>query len=362
MILNHTSILIIGNRQAPLHLSEGRLAQLGYTSTRSEPGNALELARATPFDLFLLDLASPGAASSETLILQLKADATLKQTPLVLISDDVTAIEQGLVQGADDFLLDAESATLLETRLAANLERVRLSRSLKAANAETSRFVSEVSHEIKTPMTSIKGYADLLLMTAAADLKPAQLEFLQVIRENIGQMAKLVSDLTDIVKAEAGTLYLEPESVSVAMVVKSALEPFPATIKANHQTMSVEIPAGLPPVRAEWARVVQIVSELVDNACSYTPPDGQITVSAEAAGDMVRFMVRDTGCGIAEEHLLHVFDRFFSVKSKADAGKKSGPGLGLSLAKSLVEAQGGQIQLNSKPGHGTTVYFTVPIY
>jgi len=229
---------------------------------------------------------------------------------------------------------------------------------VEADRAKT-EFVSMVSHELRTPMTSIKGYADLLLMGSAGTLSDRQERFLTIIRNNVDRLTTLVDDLLDISRIESGRLDLEPEPMEVKEAVDRVITSMQARADEKSLGLRSEVPPKLPTVEADLDRVVQILTNLVGNACQYTPSDGEIVVSARREDGEVQISVQDTGVGIGPEDRERIFDRFFRADDPLVQGT-SGTGLGLAIVKSLVEMHGGDIWVESELGEGSVFTFTLP--
>lgn len=225
-----------------------------------------------------------------------------------------------------------------------------------------SEFVSTVSHELRTPMTSIKGYADLMIMGAAGALTEPQMRYLQVIKNNANRLHNLVNDLLDISRIETGKTTLDLRPLDVPQIIAESLEHLHGRIQHEGKQLEVatQIAPALPLVNADHARVIQILTNLLDNAFNYTPENGKITIIAEPGKNNVYLSVADTGIGISEENQEKIFDRFFRSED-AIVQKVAGTGLGLSIVRSLVEMHGGRLQLESRPGQGSTFTFNLPI-
>jgi CheY-like chemotaxis protein/nitrogen-specific signal transduction histidine kinase len=220
-------------------------------------------------------------------------------------------------------------------------------------------FVSTVSHELRTPMTSIKGYADLLMMGAVGELADKQRNFLSIIKNNADRLTELVNDLLNISRIESGRIELSPKAIRLEQMINQVVTTMETRVNDNDLTLRLEVPRDLPSVFADPARVVQVLTNLVANACQYTPPNGEIVVSACTSGDDVRVSVADTGIGIAQEDKEKIFDRFFRADDSR-VQKVSGTGLGLPIVKSLTEMQGGQVWVESELGKGSKFTFTLP--
>ncbi|HOT90800.1 MAG TPA: HAMP domain-containing sensor histidine kinase [Anaerolineae bacterium] len=236
----------------------------------------------------------------------------------------------------------------------------------EAALAEAQRarrqFVSLVTHELRVPMTSIKGYTDLLLKGIVGPISDAQRNFLQTIRTNVERMSRMVADLSDINKLEAGALQLTPTAVALNEALDEALRNLASAIEAKRQTLIREIPDTLPALWCDRARLVQVLGNLLSNAHLYTPEGGVIAVSAEYTPDeaqSVRIAVRDTGIGILPEEQGRIFEMFFRA-SDEETRQIVGNGLALHLSKLLIEQQGGRIWFTSERGKGSTFIVQLP--
>jgi signal transduction histidine kinase len=263
---------------------------------------------------------------------------------------------------------DAMAASLQQAReeeareAELRLQNVRLEQEARAAqeaNRLKDEFVSMVSHELRSPLTSVRGYVDLLLEGSAGGLSTEQREFLQVVNHNSGRMLSLINDLLDIARIESGRVQLNCQPVEVDQLVAQAAESLRPQIEAKSQVMDVALTGDVPRVWADPDRGVQILVNLLSNASKYTPEQGRIRLDAVARGPEVEIRVRDTGVGIPPEQLEQLFTRFFRVSGEA-ARMAGGTGLGLVITKALVEAQGGSISVESEPGVGSTFAFTLP--
>ncbi|WP_303773310.1 GAF domain-containing protein [Anaerolinea thermophila] len=244
-----------------------------------------------------------------------------------------------------------------------------LYQAVQNANLAKSEFVSFVAHELKNPMTSVKGYTELLAAGAVGPVNDAQANFLNTIRANIERMNTLVSDLNDLSKIEVGRLRLEFKAVSLAEVVEGVVRSTRRQIDEKKQTLEISIPSDLPPAWADRTRLEQVLVNLVSNAHKYTPQGGHILVAAERARniwnpegvpEVIHVWVKDDGIGISEEDQKKIFQKFFRSEDPKTR-EVPGTGLGLNITKSLVEMQGGTIWFESEFRKGTTFHFTVPI-
>jgi signal transduction histidine kinase len=248
----------------------------------------------------------------------------------------------------------------LADHMAIAMTNARLYADVKAANEAKSEFVSVVSHELKIPMTSIKGYAQLLQMGAGGQISEEQRSFLDVISGNVDRMDTLVRDLLDVSRIETGRIKLELQSVNLAAIVDEVVRLLRQEFEARQHTLAVDVPADLPPVRADRTRLAQVLANLLGNAYKYTPAGGFVNVHAEIQDGLVLCSVADTGIGISAQDQKKLFQKFFRADDKF-VREVGGTGLGLSIARSLVELQGGEMWAESKLGQGSVFSFTVPI-
>ena len=240
---------------------------------------------------------------------------------------------------------------------------------VQEADLAKTEFISFVSHELKTPMTSIRGYTDLLLAGAVGVINDPQENFLNTIKTNVNRMATLVSDLADVSRIESGRLRLEFTALEINSVVDEVVRSQATGVNEKEQTLELQIPEDLAPVWGDRNRIVQVLTNLVSNAYKYTPKGGTITILAEETenrwdpeGAVVVNLVtvRDTGIGMTAEDQEQVFTKFFRSPDPK-AREAPGTGLGLNITRYLVEMQGGKIWFESDYGVGTAFYFTVPI-
>jgi len=240
---------------------------------------------------------------------------------------------------------------------------------VQRANEAKSEFVSFVAHELKNPMTSIKGYTELLAAGSVGQINDMQSNFLHTIRSNVERMSALVSDLNDNAKIEAGRLRLDYKPVDVPDVVEDVIRSTKRQVEDKRQSVELRLPTELPQVWADRLRVGQVLTNLVSNAHKYTPEGGKILVGAEStvnqwdpsgAKQVVHLWVKDDGIGIGVEDQAKIFQKFFR-SDDSKAREAPGTGLGLNITKSLVEMQGGRIWFDSEFRKGTTFHFTVPI-
>jgi len=240
------------------------------------------------------------------------------------------------------------------------LDNARLYEAVRQANQAKSEFVSVVAHELKQPMTSIRGYASMLLKEVAGPLTAQQKQFIRTISSNEERMRVLVSDLQDVARMETGQLRLDMEPTRLREALDKALETIQGQIKARSQRLVLRVAENLPTIHADPARLTQILINLLSNACKYTPEGGRINVRAWLQNSHVQCAVSDNGIGIAPEDQEQLFTKFFRAEDPM-VQEETGTGLGLCIVKNLIELQGGEIKLESQLGAGSTFSFTLPV-
>jgi len=224
-------------------------------------------------------------------------------------------------------------------------------------------FVTNVSHELLTPLTVIKGYTDVLLMGAAGPVSPMQAKSLDLIRAHSDRLNLLVKDLLDRARIESGKVQLVLGPLSVRDILNSVVEMVQAQMVESQKAMNlhVDVPDDLPSAWGDHVRLTQVLSNLAENAYNYTPANGTLTLRARCDGPEIIMEVTDTGIGIPDEHRPRLFDRFFRGDDPLVMAT-AGAGLGLSIARQLIEMQGGRIWLKeSAVGRGSTFAVTLPV-
>jgi len=222
-----------------------------------------------------------------------------------------------------------------------------------------SEFVANVSHELKTPITSIVGFTETLLDGAMQDPDTCR-EFLEIILEEGNRLQRLVGDILDLSKIESKQIHLELETVPIGELIQSATKTMEDQFRAKQLTLEVQLPDPLFTVTVDRDRFRQILLNLLSNAMAYTPSGGKVTVRAERDAESWRLQVADTGIGIPKEDLPRIFERFYRV-DKARSRASGGTGLGLAIVKHLVEVHKGTIHVESQVGEGTTFTLTFPL-
>jgi two-component system, OmpR family, phosphate regulon sensor histidine kinase PhoR len=220
-------------------------------------------------------------------------------------------------------------------------------------------FVANVSHEFKTPLTAIQGFAETLL-SGALDDPTSNRRFLEIIRTHAVRLARLTNDLLKLARIEAGKLELEFFPVGLMELIEGCAETTLLKASRKQITLEIEVPPGLPAVRGDATLLRDVLQNLLDNAIQYTPECGHIRVSADLRGKEAVVTVTDTGIGIPTADKERIFERFYRVDA-ARSREAGGTGLGLSIAKHIVEAHGGHLWVDSVIGEGSKFSFSIPV-
>ncbi len=230
-----------------------------------------------------------------------------------------------------------------------------MAESLAGVERRRTELLGDLSHELRTPLTVLGGYLEGL---SDASIAPEPFLFERLGRE-VNRLRRLVADLGELSRVEAGSLPLECSAVKLHALVTEVVQKFGDQIPEDGPFLNNQIPETAPAVWADPDRIVQVLNNLIGNAVRHTPPGHQITVYCTDREDRLQIAVRDTGSGIAADHLPHVFERFWRAdpsRSRASGGS----GIGLTIVKRIVELHGGEVAVESKPGVGSTFSFTLP--
>lgn len=231
---------------------------------------------------------------------------------------------------------------------------------VQAINKAKSEFISAVSHELRTPLTSIKGYAGLLMQGKLGEIPQAVFERLEKINKHTDSLVQLINNLLDISRIESGRTTMNMSNCQLKDVVSNVHDLLTPQLRERQINWTENIPQKLPELMLDESQIERIFINLASNAIKFTPPDGTINVTMMLNEDHIKTEVSDTGIGINEDDLLKLFNEFYRVENEINMSVK-GTGLGLPLAKKIVEAHGGKMWVTSKVNEGTTFHFTLPL-
>jgi signal transduction histidine kinase len=282
-----------------------------------------------------------------------------KPTGILHIVEDVTFIgetNQRLTQQRNDLYL------LHEQLRRSNLQLEAANTELRALDELKSKFVSIAAHELRTPLASILGYVDFMLDDPLVTLHPDHEKGVNIIGKSAKRLLAITNDLLDVTRIEAGRIELTLQSLNLPDIVEEIVTNLHPEIEQKQQHFTLEKQPFLPPALCDETRTAQIFSNLLSNAIKYTPERGRIAISLHHSPqeEAIIAAVSDTGIGIPTKDLQNIGKNFFRA-SNVHLSKANGAGLGLSIARSLIELQGGRFWIESKLGEGSTFYLTIPV-
>jgi signal transduction histidine kinase len=225
-----------------------------------------------------------------------------------------------------------------------------------------STFVANVSHELRTPLVSMDKSISLILSKTAGEINKDQEQFLSIAQRNLKRLGLLINDLLDLSKLEAGKLQLKRELSGIKKVIEESVEGLNTWAATKGITLEKAVQEGLPELNIDPNRLIQVLNNLIGNAIKFTPKEGKVTIEAKLGENNreIQVSVIDTGIGIPKENLPKIFSKFYQIgeRSASDIG---GTGIGLSIAKEIVELHGGRIWVESEHGHGAQFKFVLPV-
>jgi sigma-B regulation protein RsbU (phosphoserine phosphatase) len=367
----HSHVLLIEDNAGDadlvrLRLVEGDPAAQVRCVTRLADGLA-SMAKLPP-SVVLLDLNLPDSRGADTFR---KVLEKAPGVPVVILSgqDDEVLAMQALHQGVQDYLVKGDiTSRHLEHTMRYAIERQALTRSLEMSRLQQlafkNQFLSHISHELRTPLTCIHQFVTILLDGLAGDINPEQRDHLETVLNGVNQLRAMIRDLLEATRAESGKILIEPHCIALGDLIKQAVSMLAATAKDKQVGLEVRLDTGIPLVYADPDRVLEVLINLIDNGIKFTPPSGSVLVKAylvEADPNMVYLSVTDTGRGIGPETKPLIFERLYQDPDSGSINR-AGLGLGLFIAKELVELHGGRIWVVSEIAKGSTFSFTLPLY
>lgn len=238
-------------------------------------------------------------------------------------------------------------------------ERIQQFEALRDLDRIKGDFINAASHELRTPLTTITGYAEFLEDEVAGPLNGEQRGFVTQIQEGARRLQRIVDDMLDFARLEAGSFMLVKHEADLGLLIREELSDLRAQAEEADLTLAAEVPEEAMQVSMDPRRVGQVLLNLLGNALKFTPAGGNVTIRLSATPEAARVEVVDTGIGISEQYLSRLFQKFFQVDPSMTR-ERGGAGLGLSIAKALIEEHGGEIGVSSRLGEGSTFWFTLP--
>jgi len=313
-------------------------------------------------DCVLLDLHMPQPDGLEILRRIRDARSRLGFLPVLVLTGDVEPVARNnaLDLGADDFLLKPLDRNEVVLRVRNLLATRRLHVELARAYRHKSEFLASMSHELRTQLSSVIGFSELLLSDTTDRFdEPRRRKFLAQINSSGRYLLDLTSDILDLAKIESGHVTLRLETVMIVEIAHGVIRDMDPLAAKKAIRIKAEL-AAAGQVQADAGKLRQMLLNLVSNAVKFTPEGGRVTIGAQRLADTVEISVSDTGIGIAESEFEHLFEEFRQIDSDV-AREQHGTGLGLALTKRFVELHGGQIRLASELGKGSVFTLSLPL-
>ena len=367
-------LLVVDDNEENRDVLARRLQKQGHWAVTVPGGQeALDALADQPFDLVLLDIMMPGMDGYEVLS-RIKSDPKTQRLPVIMISalDEMDSVVRCIEMGAADYLPKPFNPTLLRARVGASLREKRArDRELRytAELAESYRKLQELErlrddlthmivHDLRTPLTSL--LSGLQTVPLVGDLNGTQSEMLEIAVEGGQTLLGMINNLLDVEKMEQETVPLDRTLLTAAGLIERAVGQVAMLAQADGLALVQKALLDLPPFPGDEDKLRRTLVNLLGNAVKFTPAGGAITAAAERGDGAMLFSVRDTGEGIPPQAFDRIFEKFGQVESRK-AGRKMSTGLGLTFCKLAVEAHGGRIWVESRPGEGSAFFFTIPL-
>lgn len=299
-------------------------------------------------------------------ILRTMPEGILEEEKLALLSRDeleekIKERTLELVNANEELQIEIKERKRTERELKKSKQRIELKNiQLKKLDKLKTNFLNAISHELRTPMSSIKGYIQMLLKQILGDINEEQKRGLEVVLRNTNRLDALIQDILDISRLESGTLKFFPGKTGIGKIVTESVETMQSAADLKNIRINVDVKDRIPELVVDQERVKQVLVNLIDNAIKFSPDSSSVNVRAKRQGDDVLFEVQDFGRGIPKDKQKRVFEAFYQVNSGMDR-KFGGAGLGLSVSRGIILAHGGEIRVRSTLNKGSTFVFTLPI-
>ena len=365
------SILIVDDSQHSRLLLTAFLKAAGYTEVPAAASarEAFEclgmndpVGSAAGVDLILMDITMPGMDGVEA-CRRIKATPCLQDIPIIMVTghDEAKYLDQAFAAGAMDYITKPVNKSELQARVRSALNLKQEMDRRKQESLAKTQILSTVSHELKTPLTSILAYIDLLMgpPQTMTSLDARQQRYIGRIQKNARRLKVLIDDLLDISRIEAGSLELNLENLEILPEIEEVIHSLQNHVNEKRTKVALNIPSAKYYVKADRLRFSQVMTNLLSNAYKYSPVEATVTITAKESARRIQIDVSDTGIGISTADQSQLFTKFFRADNSWTR-EVSGIGLGLCVTKHLIEAQGGEIWVESEEGKGSTFSFTLP--
>jgi diguanylate cyclase (GGDEF)-like protein len=375
------SILIVDD-QAGMRKTLGGILEEDYEISEAETGNqALEQVKKQPFNLVIIDIRLPDIDGIEVLrnIKKINEDIiAIMISGYATIETAIKAMNEGaysyiakpfnldevkavIKRALEEQRLSRENKQLLIDLKKANERLEKANKELEELNRVKSEFVSTVSHELRTPLTTMKEFVALILDEIPGKINKEQAEFLNIINENINRLARLINNMLDLSRIESGRMELNRREINMNTVAEEVIKSLQAQAIEKDILLQNLLPNDLPTVYADFDKILQVLTNLVDNAIKFTQKGGKVIIVGNKINEQVEVSVIDSGIGIAKEDCSRIFDKFQRIELPTTQQIR-GSGLGLSICKAILELHNGNIRVESEVGKGSNFTFSLPTY
>ena len=359
----------------------GILEDAGYQAIGLQSGaEALEAIRSREFDAIITDIRLPDVGGMEILELarEINPDAAvIMVTGYASVETAVDAVNQGayayfvkpvnpeeikttIANALRQLRLSQENKRLVDSLQCSNKLLYEANEELRKATQAKSEFLAHMSHELRTPLNVIIGFSELMLDEVPGGINEEQRQCLSDILAGGKNLLSLINDILDLSKIESGKMELRLRNVVIADVIESLRSVMMPMIAPRNQSLEIDVEEGLPPVYADRGKIRQVLLNLLSNSTKFTPEGGKLKVEAVRENNWCRVSVIDNGIGIRKEGHERIFEEFYQSDNPLTK-EKSGTGLGLTIAKRIVEKHGGRIWVESEYGRGSRFTFTLPL-
>jgi len=369
-----TRILVVDDARVILSFYQKGLSRLGYdVSVADSALKALELIEKEDFDIVITDInmeLMDGIELLETIKRDYPHIEVIMMTGFATVENAIRSLKKG----AYDFLLKPVKLDQVRQVVKHCEEKIRMSQEVKQLRMVNERlrevkemkdrFIAITSHELRTPVTHIKSYLEFLEDPAFS--KEEKKEFLEIVKKSVDDLERVVNTMYAVSQVEGGELPLNRENVRVDELVSDAIRQLTLELRDRELKIEHKAPSSLEPIPVDAFQIKKVIMEILNNAIRFTPDGGRITIDYEMSDRFLTIMISDTGVGIPEDKLGRIFEKFYEVQDSSYHSSSrtrflgGSTGIGLPLAKRLVEAHGGRLKVESKENEGTTVLVKLP--
>jgi len=363
MIEKKPTVLVVDDEESMRDSCSQILIKDGFQVDTAENGSiGLEKIKESKPDLVLIDLKMPGINGMD--VLEKTKEIEPNIIPIVITGyATVESAVEAMKKGAYDFLPKPFSPEELRIIIRRGLERKKLIQETEALRREKKlieeNFITMVSHQLRSPLSAILQYFEVILAGIVGEVDPKPKEMLVKAKERLEGLLTLINDWLDVARINGGQIIDKLKPQKLRPILKKLVEFMQPQAKENNITLELSSYSGNDLVKGDEETLEQVFTNLISNAINYNKPKGSVKISFKEEDDFIAIEIQDTGIGIAQEHLPFIFDQFYRVK-RSESQKTKTSGLGLSIAKKIVDAHGGEIKVSSELGKGSAFTVLLP--